>query len=332
MSNQPTLPETNPSPSTMDIDPPTTNPSTKKQKKSKKRTAATTSDSDPDSSSDTEKDLINIDFEFFDPLPHDFHGIKLLLRQLFDADSQLLDLSALTDLILDQKLVGSTVKVDGREGDPYSFLSVVNLGLHFDTPAVKSLVTYLHSQSTSTPLHELLTPLFTPPSPQKEDGKEQEETRLAIILSERLINMPPDVSPPSYKMLLEEISYAVEDNEPYNFTHYLLLSKVYTEIESSLPPSDSPPPSSKRLKHSSSKKSKSKSKNNNNNKGLIFNFHPEDDVFLNNSIGELMYKYKHEPPEESADSKRAFQDVGILPRGRMVLMTKEGFEKAVEGL
>ncbi|EGX47159.1 hypothetical protein AOL_s00097g205 [Orbilia oligospora ATCC 24927] len=329
MSNQPTLPETNPSPSTMDIDPPPTNHSTKKSKKSKKRTAS--SDSDPDSSSsssDTEKDLINIDFEFFDPLPHDFHGIKLLLRQLFDADSQLLDLSALTDLILDQKLVGSTVKVDGREGDPYSFLSVVNLGLHFDTPAVKSLVTYLHSQSTSTPLHELLTPLFTP----KEDGKEQEETRLAIILSERLINMPPDVSPPSYKMLLEEISYAVEDNEPYNFTHYLLLSKVYTEIESSLPQSSSPPPSSKRLKHSSSsKKSKSKSKNNNN-KGLIFNFHPEDDVFLNNSIGELTYKYKHEPPEESADSKRAFQDVGILPRGRMVLMTKEGFEKAVEGL
>ncbi|KAF3273515.1 Mss4p nuclear export [Orbilia oligospora] len=329
MSNQPTLPETNPSPSTMDIDPPPANHSTKKSKKSKKRTAS--SDSDPDSSSsssDTEKDLINIDFEFFDPLPHDFHGIKLLLRQLFDADSQLLDLSALTDLILDQKLVGSTVKVDGREGDPYSFLSVVNLGLHFDTPAVKSLVTYLHSQSTSTPLHELLTPLFTP----KEDGKEQEETRLAIILSERLINMPPDVSPPSYKMLLEEISYAVEDNEPYNFTHYLLLSKVYTEIESSLPQSSSPPPSSKRLKHSSSsKKSKSKSKNNNN-KGLIFNFHPEDDVFLNNSIGELTYKYKHEPPEESADSKRAFQDVGILPRGRMVLMTKEGFEKAVEGL
>ncbi|KAF3163545.1 Mss4p nuclear export [Orbilia oligospora] len=331
MSNQPTLPETNPpSSSKMDIDPPTTTPSTKKPpKKSKKRTAAaaTTSDSDT-SSSDTEKDLINIDFEFFDPLPHDFHGIKLLLRQLFDADSQLLDLSALTDLILDQKLVGSTVKVDGREGDPYSFLSVVNLGLHFDTPAVKSLVTYLHSQSTSTPLHELLTPLFTPsPQSQKEDG--QEETRLAIILSERLINMPPDISPPSYKMLLEEITYAVEDNEPYNFTHYLLLSKVYTEIESSLPPTDSPPPSSKRLKHSSSKKSKSKSKNN---KGLIFNFHPEDDIFLNNSIGELTYKYKHEPPEESADSKRAFQDVGILPRGRMVLMTKEGFEKAVEGL
>ncbi|KAK6506371.1 Mss4p nuclear export [Arthrobotrys conoides] len=304
--------------STMDIDPPSNpNPTSKK---SKKRTASDSS-SGSDSESDDTKELINIDFEFFDPLPHDFHGIKLLLRQLFDADSHLLDLSALTDLILDQKLVGSTVKVDGKEGDPYSFLSVVNLGLHFDTPAVKSLVTYLHSQTTSTPLYELLTPLFTP----HKEG--EEEKRLAIILSERLINMPPDISPPSYKMLLEEIGYAVEDNEPYNFTHYLLLSKVYTEIESSLPPS-SPPPQSKRLKQSS-KKSKSKS---NKNKNLIFNFHPEDEIFLQNSIQELTYKYKHEPPEESADSKRAFQDVGILPRGRMVLMSKEGFEKAVEGL
>ncbi|KAK6331741.1 Mss4p nuclear export [Orbilia javanica] len=314
-------------PSTMDLDTPTNPPPKSSSKKSKKRSKPTTSDVDTDSSdTDNEtKDLINIDFEFFDPLPHDFHGIKLLLRQLFDADSQLLDLSALADLILEQKLVGSTVKVDGREGDPFSFLSVINLGLHYDTPAVKSLTTYLHSQTASTPLHDLLTPLLTPPK----EGQEGEEQRLAIILSERLINMPADISPPSYKMLLEEIGYAIEDNEPYNFTHYLLLSKVYTEIESTIPPSSPQASSSKRLK--ASKKSK-KSSGNSGNKGLIFNFHPEDDTFIRHAIDEVVYKYKHEPPEESADSKRAFQEVGILPRGRMVLMTKEGFERAVEGL
>ena len=76
-------------------------------------------------------DMLDIDFEWFDPQPQvDFHGIKTLLRQLFDADSQLLDLSALTDIILAQPLLGSTVKVDGNETDPYAFLSVLNLYEH----------------------------------------------------------------------------------------------------------------------------------------------------------------------------------------------------------
>jgi len=72
-----------------------------------------------------------VEFEWFDPQPeYDFHGIKTLLQQLFDIDAHLLDLSTLTDLILDQPLLGSTVKVDGNETDAYAFLSVLNLQEH----------------------------------------------------------------------------------------------------------------------------------------------------------------------------------------------------------
>jgi protein BCP1 len=75
--------------------------------------------------------VVNVDFEWFDPQPAvDFHGLKNLLRQLFDADAQLFDLSALTDLMLRQPLLGSTVKVGGNETDPYAFLSVLNLREH----------------------------------------------------------------------------------------------------------------------------------------------------------------------------------------------------------
>jgi hypothetical protein len=49
---------------------------------------------------------------------------------LFDVDAQLFDLSALTDLILAQPTLGSTVKVDGNETDAYAFLSVLNLKEH----------------------------------------------------------------------------------------------------------------------------------------------------------------------------------------------------------
>jgi protein BCP1 len=76
-------------------------------------------------------DMLDVEFEWFDPQPEvDFHGLKSLCRQLFDTDAQLFDLSALVDLILSQPLLGSTVKVDGKESDPFAFLTVLNLHEH----------------------------------------------------------------------------------------------------------------------------------------------------------------------------------------------------------
>ena len=75
--------------------------------------------------------MVDVDFEWFDPQPdYDFHGIKTLLRQLFDVDAQLFDLSSLADLVLSQPLLGSTVKVDGNQTDPYAFLTVLSLKQH----------------------------------------------------------------------------------------------------------------------------------------------------------------------------------------------------------
>ena len=76
-------------------------------------------------------DIVNVDFEWFDPQPAvDFHGLKNLMRQLLDVDAQLFNLSELADIILAQPLLGSTVKVDGNETDPYAFLTVLNLKTH----------------------------------------------------------------------------------------------------------------------------------------------------------------------------------------------------------
>lgn len=75
--------------------------------------------------------MLDVEFEWFDPQPEvDFHGLKTLLRQLFDVDAELFDLSALSDLILSQPLLGSTVKTDGNESDPFAFLTVLNMRQH----------------------------------------------------------------------------------------------------------------------------------------------------------------------------------------------------------
>ena len=73
------------------------------------------------------QEKIDVDFEFFDPQPHDYLAIQNLLKQMFSHDAPKLDLGALSDAILAQPLVGSTVKCDGHESDPYGFCTVFNV-------------------------------------------------------------------------------------------------------------------------------------------------------------------------------------------------------------
>ncbi|KAL1959117.1 hypothetical protein VTO42DRAFT_2904 [Malbranchea cinnamomea] len=264
---------------------------------------------DADDSSESDLDMINVDFEWFDPQPAvDFHGLKVLLRQLFETDAQLFDLSALTDLILSQPLLGSTVKVDGNESDPYAFLTVLNLQEHKDVPVIKTLTEYILQKASSTsslaPLKDLLSQQTVP--------------AIGLILTERLINMPVEVIPPMYTMLQEEIAWALEDNEPYNFTHYLIISKVYEEVESKLDQEDDRP--------------QKKKKKTAGDKPDIFYFHPEDELLHKHAMCHGNFLYTYQQAEGHSDSKRAFQEYGIKPHGHMILLDAKQFDAAAKDL
>lgn len=86
------------------------------------------------SSGSSAPSLIDVDFDFFPPSPDvDLIALKRLLRQLLYSDSDLLDLHPLAELLLAEALdagVGSTIKVDGEDSDPFSFMGVINLNLH----------------------------------------------------------------------------------------------------------------------------------------------------------------------------------------------------------
>ncbi|KKZ68507.1 protein bcp1 [[Emmonsia] crescens] len=262
-----------------------------------------------DSSSEEDMDVVNVDFEWFDPQPAvDFHGIRNLLRQLLDNDAQLFDLSALTDLILSQPLLGSTVKVDGNEGDPYAFLTVLNLQQHKDVPVIKDLTSYLQRKSSSSTELSPLNNLLSQPTP----------AAIGLILTERLINIPAEVIPPMYTMLLEEIAWALEENEPYNFTHYLILSRTYEEVKSKLDEEDDRP--QKKNKKSAEEKKE------------IFYFHAEDEVLQKYALCYAGYQYTHQQEEGASDSKRAFHEYGVRPQGHLVLIEAAKFEAAVTGL
>jgi protein BCP1 len=57
-------------------------------------------------------------------------ALKRLLRQLFTSDAEFFDIHALAQHILasaGQMGIGTTVKVDGTESDPYAYISLVDL-------------------------------------------------------------------------------------------------------------------------------------------------------------------------------------------------------------
>ncbi|KAK3714973.1 Mss4p nuclear export [Vermiconidia calcicola] len=263
-----------------------------------------------DSGSDDDGDL-DVDFEFFDPSPEiDFHGLKVLLRQLFDVDNQLFDLSELTNMILAQPLLGSTVKCDGNESDPYAFLTVLNMHQHRSKPVIQQLIQYLTSKTRGQQSSSLkdLPKLLEPSS---------EAAQVGLILTERFINMPHQTVPSMYNMLLEEIRWANEEKESYQFTHYLIISKTYTEVESKLDAEDDRP----------QKKSKKVS-----GATETFYFHPEDEVLQKHAVGSCSFEYSKQGEEGASDAKRAFQEMGIKPQGHLILIGAGKFEGAVKAV
>ena len=146
--------------------------------------------------------------------------------------------------------------------------------------------------------------------------------RVGLILAERLINIPPQVVPPMYKMLLEEISWAIDEKEPYEFSHYLILSKTYTEISSSLDREiDSPRKKKKKQRMSTETASNSS----------IFYFHAEDEILEQHASLSGGFHYIREG-EDQSDSKRAFQEAGIKPLGHFMLIETSRFAAAVKAV
>lgn len=258
-----------------------------------------------DEDSDEDFDVVNVDFEWFNYDPEiDFHGTKTLLRQLFDVDAINFNMSALADLVTAQNSIGSAVKVDSKANDAYAIITALNLAHHRERPEIADLTKYISDKSQT---NDALSPVAAVLA----DASAQ----VGLVLSERLINMPTEIVPPMYKMLTEEIADAVEDGEPYSFTHYLVLSKTYTEVE----------PDAELRTERKGKKQKAEAA------GSLWYFHPEDEVLARHAVAHGAYSYTHEN-EGSEQSKRAFQEMGIKSQGYLMLIEAAKFKGAIEAV
>ncbi|KAG6848556.1 hypothetical protein H0H93_015964 [Arthromyces matolae] len=270
-----------------------------------KRKQSAGDDSDDSAS---EVSLIDVDFDFFDPNPNvDYQAIKRLLAQLLqkDADAYNFNLHELTELILGQPTVGTTIKTDGIESDPYALLTVLNMHLHHQHPSIKAIANYALEKSSADPtFHSTLQALFS-----------QNQSHVGLVISERLINMPVQVVPPMYSMLTREMQWAIDDNEPYTFSHYIFISRTYhltPEDESMLLNSapGSKGPTSKKSKKTTQPVPEAAPDG-------IYPYHPEDEYIKMASIHSVDYHFKADTEPREKDS------FGLDTRGRIMLVPAE---------
>jgi len=250
----------------------------------------------------TETGRIQVDFEFFDPNPDiDFIALKRLITQLFQADAELLKPQDLSELILSQPLVGTTVKTDGKESDPYAFLTVLNMHIHKDNPSIKAIVNYVLLKSERDPsFHNTLRTLLAPDA----------SSHLGFIFSERLVNMPVEVVPHMYRMLADEIQWACDDGEPYHFGHFLVLSRTYT-----LSDEEAETTSTSQQKRRKGAPALSAT-------GGVFSFHHEDQCIQKFASHSIDYSLSNTLPRE----RDAF---GLEQGGRLVLLSAEKLPQLV---
>ena len=158
-------------------------------------------------------------FEFFDPCEGDFLGMKGLLGNYLDGEPY--DCSALVDHVIAQSTVGRVLRLEDQL-DPIAVVSVVNLAKHRDAKFLTQVAAFLDSRAPHDEARRLLR--------ERCFGRKR---GCGLIVSERVVNCPLELSSPLCQSIFDEIEWATEDEptqerrQEFELTDFLLLSRVY---------------------------------------------------------------------------------------------------------
>jgi len=180
----------------------------------------------PDNSSsedEQEQEELQVEFEARAPDEDDFHGIKLLVKQLF-LRSAAVNISKVTETILNQRFIGSVIKTvqpDEEDDDMadddhvYAISTVLNLA-EKNKESVSGLRTFLLEQTAAGGDQQVLD--YVTDLLNKQVG---------FLFNERYVNIPAQVTVPLLETLVTEMRKATDRNLPFNFSHYIMICKLF---------------------------------------------------------------------------------------------------------
>ncbi|XP_048362221.1 BRCA2 and CDKN1A-interacting protein [Sphaerodactylus townsendi] len=175
---------------------------------------------------------VNVEFEAHSISDNDHNGIKKLLQQLFLKAP--VNTDELTDILIQQNHIGSVIKQaevleesddEDDVDEVFGFISLLNLTERKGTQCAEQIKELILSQceknceqSMVEQLDKLLSDTIKP---------------VGFLLSERFINVPPQIALPMHQQLQKEMTEAQRTNKPCGKCYfYLLLSKTFTDAKS----------------------------------------------------------------------------------------------------
>nr|KAF6454878.1 BRCA2 and CDKN1A interacting protein [Rousettus aegyptiacus] len=186
-------------------------------------------DSDEEESDDDEvvDEEVNIEFEAYAISDNDYDGIKKLLQQLFLKAP--VNTAELTGLLIQQNHIGSVIKQtdvsedsddDMDEDEIFGFISLLNLTERKGTQCaeqIKELVLSSCEKNCEKSVVEQLDKLLNDTTKP-----------VGFLLSERFINVPPQIALPMHQQLQKELAEAHKTNKPCGkCCFYLMISKTF---------------------------------------------------------------------------------------------------------
>ncbi|KAJ6668980.1 hypothetical protein lerEdw1_007789 [Lerista edwardsae] len=191
-------------------------------------------DDDDDEEDEELNKEVNVEFEAHSISSNDSNGIKKLLQQLFLKAP--VNTAEMTDILIQQNHIGSVIKQaevleesdddDDDADEVFGFISLLNLTERKGTECTEQIKELVLSQceknceqSMVEQLDKLLTDTTKP---------------VGFLLSERFINVPPQIALPMHQQLQKELTEAQRTNKPCGKCYYyLLISKTFTDSKTS---------------------------------------------------------------------------------------------------
>lgn len=169
---------------------------------------------------DDDPEELQVEFSFFDPRPEDYHSMRALLAGGATLP-QGIDPGGFADLLSEQAAVGTLVKGETIDTDVYGFMSAIGLQEHAKVRCVQQLTaSVLKRLPDAAAIGALRGWLADAKAP------------LGLIVSERFVNMPPQLLPNLVDALVQDIDWAVQnaddkaERDGFKFRRLLLLASV----------------------------------------------------------------------------------------------------------
>jgi len=198
---------------------------------------------------------IQVDFEARTPQECDFHGIVNLLRQMMrsnaGSNTSSVNVSDLANHIIAQRNVGSVItqshddmddeddsdeeqennagganNANGNAARPNDMLEPNN-----EVFGVGTVIRLTRGQEQNSIAEQIISHLLVNTARSEKAAAlraffSTPGNDVGFLISERIINMPPQISVPLYETLANEVRKARAKNLPFNFTHYVMISRL----------------------------------------------------------------------------------------------------------